>query len=112
MKRITNMFGERKVQTEFQTKKQGKQRALSAVKMSGQQISHNTTWADEVLASFKLCGIPGVAVSSSNEPVHPEAGQHRGVVASAPDTLRTPSDGKVDGQYEIDLVSTVLNWAS
>ena len=71
-KRIAKMFGERKVQTEFRTKKQGKQRALSTMKMLSQRIDHNTTWADEVLTSFRLCGIPGVASRSSNVSAQPE----------------------------------------
>ena len=108
MKRITNMFGERKAQTEFQTKKQGKQRALSTAKMSGQQISHNTTWADEVLASFKLCGIPDLAVSSLNESVQPEVEQSTDTMAPTSDSLGDPSDGKADGRYESDLVSSLF----
>ena len=104
-KRITKMFGERKVQTEFRTKKQGKQRALSTTKMSSQQIDHNTTWADEVLTSFRLCGIPGVASRPLNTSIWPEtSGQSAYGADPESDTFGSPS-AKTNDRIEENLVS-------
>ena len=52
MKRIVELFGERGVKKEFQTRKGSSQRTLSVTSMTNGKLQHNDKWAEDVLTSF------------------------------------------------------------
>ena len=52
MKRIVELFGERGVKKEFQTRKGSSQRTVSVTSMTDGKLQHNDKWAEDVLTSF------------------------------------------------------------